>query len=183
MDYQTLPESQYQTPAEARQFIDQFGAHYRNASEPLKRVIESNRHTPSAAASYVTHKHAHGQLPQHALATVTGPANSTQMYKEVAPHLQRMVDDAAAVGHTLKFNSGYRTTAEQQYLYDTKPAGIAARPGTSEHELGYSVDLDYSDAGYKWLQQNARKYGFQPFAPGLGPDDDEAWHWTFRGNN
>ena len=134
-------------------------------------------------ASYIAHSYAHGQLPQHELATVTGQVNSTQMYKEVAPHLQRLVDDAAAAGHTLKFNSGYRTTAEQQHLYNTKPPGIAARPGTSEHELGYSVDLHYSDAGYKWLQQNAHKYGFQPFAPGLGPDDPEAWHWTFRGNN
>jgi len=188
MDLQTLPQSQYQTPAEARQFIDQFGAQYGKASVPLQYTIQRNhathgRHPLNAAASYVTHKYAPGQLPNSALATVTGPANSTQMYKEVAPHLQRLVDDAAAAGHTLKFNSGYRTGSEQQHLYNTKPAGTVARRGESEHELGYSVDFNYSDAGYKWLQQNARKYGFQPFAEGLGPDDPEAWHWTFRGIN
>ena len=102
--------------------------------------------------------------------------------------LMRMLADCAAAGHETMVVSGYRTMADQQYLYNRKiqrlvAAGYdwytAARegakevaiPGTSEHQLGLAVDIVDSSypqlndnqaniAAQKWLMENCYKYGF-----------------------
>ena len=80
-------------------------------------------------------------------------------------------------GFYLMVNSSYRTYAEQQEVYDDyrRSGGedyadsIAARPGYSEHQTGYTLDVfekgysqkdfETSDS-YNWLKENAYKYGF-----------------------
>ena len=57
--------------------------------------------------------------------------------------LRRLESVAAARGETWKINSGLRTHAEQQALWDaraTNPFPVA-RPGTSNHESGNSADV------------------------------------------
>ena len=57
--------------------------------------------------------------------------------------LRRLETLAAARGETWKINSGLRTHAEQQALWDaraTNPFPVA-RPGTSNHESGNSADV------------------------------------------
>ena len=57
--------------------------------------------------------------------------------------LRRLETVAAARGETWKINSGLRTHAEQQALWDaraTNPFPVA-RPGTSNHESGNSADV------------------------------------------
>ena len=57
--------------------------------------------------------------------------------------LRRLETVAAARGETWKVNSGLRTHAEQQALWDaraTNPFPVA-RPGTSNHESGNSADV------------------------------------------
>ena len=57
--------------------------------------------------------------------------------------LRRLESVAAARGETWKINSGLRTNAEQQALWDNRhnnPFPVA-RPGTSNHESGNSADV------------------------------------------
>jgi LAS superfamily LD-carboxypeptidase LdcB len=97
-----------------------------------------------------------------------------------------MVEDARAQGVTLSISEGWRTYEEQAALKTANPRKAAA-PGTSKHERGYAVDLDVgaggrtyfeppSDARYRYLLNNAAKFGF------IGPLKRggrvyEAWHW------
>lgn len=65
------------------------------------------------------------------------------------------------------------------------------KPGTSEHNLGLAVDFNYVDysfdetAGFKWLKENAEKYGFilryEKDKEPITKVDYEPWHWRFVG--
>ncbi len=70
---------------------------------------------------------------------------------------------------------------QQRYLYDQylhHGGNLAARPGYSNHQGGTSADLSvpggYGSSTYRWLSNNARRYGFVNDVSG------EPWHWTFR---
>ena len=121
-----------------------------------------------------------GYLPPEALTSI-GYGHS--LSNAIAPQFKAMMDAAAADGYKLgthfKINSSYRTYARQQELYNELGPGTAAAPGTSNHGLGRAVDLWYTDGAYKWLRQNAKKFGFGQI-PGYAtddPDGHEAWHW------
>ena len=57
--------------------------------------------------------------------------------------LRRLESVAAARGETWNINSGLRTHAEQQALWDARASNPfpVARPGTSNHESGNSADV------------------------------------------
>ena len=84
---------------------------------------------------------------------------SIQIDQRVLPHLQEMMDAASADGAGLWLASGYRDIALQTKLYNrkvnyflgqgyseesalAKAATIVAKPGTSEHNTGLSVDFN-----------------------------------------
>ncbi len=98
--------------------------------------------------------------------------------------------------------AGYRTTEEQQSIYDKKVEQLgadqktAALPGYSEHHTGYAVDFNiYTDGGvtkqfdgtgeYAWIANNAYKYGFVLRYPDGKTDvtgiDTEPWHYRYVG--
>lgn len=66
-----------------------------------------------------------------------------------------------------------------------------ALPGTSEHQIGLSVDINAdtqkcsSDAVYQWLDENAYKYGFIKRYPADKTDitgiSNEPWHYRYVG--
>lgn len=89
---------------------------------------------------------------------------------------------AARQGVYLSVVSGFRTMAEQQYLYNCYLTGscnngnLAARPGYSNHQSGHALDLNTSAGGvYNWLAANAAAYGFSRTVP------SEPWHWEWWG--
>jgi hypothetical protein len=91
-----------------------------------------------------------------------------------------MQDAAAAAGIQLVVISGFRTMAEQQYLYscyvncNCNNCNLAAQPGYSNHQSGHALDLNTSDPGvYNWLTANAGSFGFQRTVP------SEIWHWEW----
>ena len=115
----------------------------------------------------------------------------------------KMADSASKEGLTLKITTGYRDYYFQQTLYNNyvRIDGIkvadtySARPGYSEHQLGYSADLTNGDSvgfgdfqytkEYDWLQENAYKYGFIMRYP---KDKEyitgymyESWHYRYVG--
>jgi len=94
----------------------------------------------------------------------------------------KMQRAAAKSGVRIYVVSGFRTMAEQKYLYNcyiTKSCNggnLAARPGYSNHQSGHALDLNTSSGGvYGWLSRNGGKYGFKRTVP------SEAWHWEYWG--
>jgi len=120
------------------------------------------------------------------------------------PYLQRMMDDAASSSVQLKIISAYRSFGQQAALkaeykmtYGSGANAFSADQGYSEHQLGTAVDLttqkigdDFSNAkggfdgsdGYKWMADNAYKYGFiLSYPKGNTYYQYEPWHWRFVG--
>lgn len=122
--------------------------------------------------------------------------------------LQKMFDDAQADGVYPIVASGYRTADEQQRLMDGKIADYkregfspseakskaeawVAVPGTSEHQLGISVDINADgihskgEEVYRWLSKNGYKYGFVQRYPTDKTEVTgtiyEPWHYRYVG--
>lgn len=87
-------------------------------------------------------------------------------------------------GKDLKFLSCYRDY-DQQVAARKKYGSDAATPGRSNHGWGLAVDFDdmssYSLKEYRWLLENASKYGWvnpkNMQQGGSGPH--EPWHWEY----
>lgn len=116
--------------------------------------------------------------------------------------LTDMLDEANKDGVEIKIVSAYRSFDEQAELkgqftqvYGSGANTFSADQGYSEHQLGTAVDLTdpitsgtyTSFAGtesYKWLQDNAYKFGFILSYP---EDNNfyiyEPWHWRFVGTD
>ena len=95
------------------------------------------------------------------------------MRPDVAEAFDRMVAAASRSGVSLLVNSGYRSDAEQQALWDANPdPRMVAPPGTSLHRCGTELDLG-PPSGYGWLAANAGSFGF------LQRYSWEAWHFGF----
>lgn len=128
--------------------------------------------------------------------------------KNVAVHYEKMYKAAAADGVDLAPCSGYRSyeTQERNYNnkiaffesqgYETEEAKVKAAtiimpPGSSEHNLGYAMDIVCVDEWFedteefKWLQKNAADYGFIMRYPKDKQDITkviyEPWHWRYVG--
>lgn len=89
---------------------------------------------------------------------------------------------AAADGVNIVVVSGFRTYAEQQYLYNCyvncncNNCNLAAKPGYSNHQSGHALDLNTSSGGVlSWLNAHGSTYGFARTVP------SEDWHWEWWG--
>lgn len=125
------------------------------------------------------------------------------------PELQRMFDDCREEGLYPLVWSSYRTTADQQRIFDDKVAAFegeglshraakkeaanwAASPGYSEHQLGLAVDINSEDEAlcsswdvYAWLAEHCAEYGFILRYPEDKTEitgiDYEPWHFRYVG--
>ena len=139
------------------------------------------------------------------LVTITGiyARDKAQLVDVAYDNFVKMADAARLENLTIKVTTGYRSYNFQSTLYNNyvKADGVknadtySARPGYSEHQLGYSADLtnaknvsfdnfENTDE-YKWLQENAYKYGFIMRYP---KDKEyitgymfESWHYRYVG--
>ena len=152
-----------------------------------------------------THK-----IPTHYSVTLTELSNGKKVDQRIYPSLQQMFDDARATGLALFVREGYRTAEDQQQIMDeritkyenqgyskTEAEKLAeeyvALPGTSEHQLGLSVDINAdttkcsSEKVYQWLDENAWKYGFIKRYPSDKTDitgiSNEPWHYRYVGKD
>lgn len=108
---------------------------------------------------------------------------------------KRLADDARKEGHTIVILSSYRTHEYQEKLWNRdKDDDYVARPGASEHETGYAIDVaEYNDVNdsfkdtesYKWMIENSYKYGFILRYPegkeNITGYSYEAWHYRYLG--
>lgn len=131
------------------------------------------------------------------------------MEEGVTPYYEEMYTAAKKDGIILTPYSGYRSYERQRNNYINltkqymsqyklseeeaakKAATVILPPGTSEHNLGLAMDIcntrdDFANTKeYKWLTENAHKYGFilrytadKQGITGIVP---EPWHWRFVG--
>jgi D-alanyl-D-alanine carboxypeptidase len=128
-------------------------------------------------------------------------SRAQQIHASVWPHLEDLLEEAADDGITLTIISGYRSFDMQSSIKSsysfTYGAGTAnkfiADQGYSEHQLGTTIDFGTPGVGattlafentdaYKWLLENAHKYGFVLSYPvGNAYYMFEPWHWRFVG--
>ncbi len=128
--------------------------------------------------------------------------------KKVAEHYEAMYNAAKNDGVNLTPCSGYRSYELQERNYNNKvsffesqgystedakvkAATIIMPPGSSEHNLGYAMDIVCVDewfedtAEFKWLTENAAEYGFIMRYPKDKQDITkviyEPWHWRYVG--
>lgn len=126
---------------------------------------------------------------------------SLQVHSSVWPYLQAMLQTGANQENIkLEIISAYRSFGEQATLkssysvmYGSGANRFSADQGYSEHQLGTTVDFTTPDLSssfegfaktpeYKWLQQNAYKYGFiLSYPQGNAYYQYEPWHWRFVG--
>lgn len=106
--------------------------------------------------------------------------NGKYLNTRAAGPFKAMVAAARKAGIRLSCTSGYRSNAQQAYLYRLYRQGrgnLAARPGYSNHQMGLSMDIggigSYGSRAYKWLKANAARFGFRNDVRG------EFWHWTY----
>jgi D-alanyl-D-alanine carboxypeptidase len=132
------------------------------------------------------------------------PTKQQQFLTKAYPFFTRMVDDAASVGVNLKLISAYRSFGTQASLkadykttFGSGANSFSADQGYSEHQLGTAADFttakvgtNFSNAsggfdnsdGYKWMSENAYKYGFVLSYPkGNTYYVYEPWHWRYVG--
>lgn len=102
--------------------------------------------------------------------------SNIKMVDVAADAYKDFVEAAKKDGITFVGTTAYRSGSFQKQLYDSyvakdgveKADTYSARPGYSEHQLGYSVDLNdpnykekrISPSDYEWIKNNCYKYGF-----------------------
>ena len=128
---------------------------------------------------------------------------NTKLNKIALENFIHMFNEAKKENLIFKITTAYRDYNFQSTLYNNyvKLDGVknadtySARPGYSEHQLGYSIDLttaNYSNFDkfentneYEWLKNNAHKYGFilrypknKEYITGY---QFESWHYRYVG--
>ena len=92
-----------------------------------------------------------------------------------------MAKAAEADGVVIRINSGFRTMAEQQYLYhcyvthSCNSGNLAAQPGYSNHQSGHAIDINTGGGALAWLNAHGAAHGFARTVP------SETWHWEWWG--
>ncbi len=116
-----------------------------------------------------------------------------------------MKADIQKEGMDLNIITGYRTFADQRYLYENykKTSGekqtdfYSARPGYSEHQLGETIDIGAGGSATAlnfgmfeesdWVSKNCYKYGFIVRYPEDGEEITgykyEPWHLRYVGKD
>ena len=148
-------------------------------------------------------------LPEDFEVEVANIDETRQFDARAIDELTQMMNDMRKAGiSNIWVQSAYRSVERQKELYDEsikkhlsqgKTQEEATRltdeyinkPGSSDHNLGLAVDFNYVDNkfedldGFKWLKENAEKYGFILRYPKdkeeITKISYESWHWRYVG--
>ena len=126
---------------------------------------------------------------------------SHKIAAEALEYLKGMIDQIKGLGY-YKVTSIYRSKATQQVIWDRYynnylAVGCSraeaerltgekvAIPGTSEHHLGYAVDIDGVKPVHNWLAEHSWEYGFIVRYPDGTTEitgiEYEPWHFRYVG--
>ena len=116
--------------------------------------------------------------------------------KEVYDNYINMWNAANKKGLVLLVNSSYRTFEDQENEYNMSNDDYASRPGFSEHQTGLALDIvsdgvqgnEFENTDeFRWLQENAHKYGFILRYPKdkehITGYNYESWHYRYVGKD
>ncbi len=173
----------------------------------ISQVSPSALVEPSPTTENVLGHLSYSEAPEEVLVPLTADGG-LRLRKSAAQEFRRMQQDARADGIILLPLSGFRTVAEQNYLFfkvkeqrnqdAQKRAEVSAPPGYSEHHTGYALDIGdgrtpatnlsqsfENTAAFHWLQQNAARYSFEMSFPLNNPQgiNYEPWHWRYVGDS
>ena len=116
-----------------------------------------------------------GKIPASALERIGHGEH--RLWAPAATAFRRLEAAAERAGVDLGVTDSYRSYAEQVDLARRKglysQGGLAARPGTSDHGWGRSLDLRLDNEALSWMREHAEAYGFAANVP------RESWHWTY----
>lgn len=166
-----------------------FNKHQYSLSDPDSLWVVVNKQRPLNPKTY-------------APSDLTSVGNGQTMRAQAADKLLQLFAGAKTVGYTLVAESGYRSYSYQAQVYASEVAGFgqakadseSARPGYSEHQTGWAVDIGapgcYEDCfgtkpASQWLLANAYRYGFILRYPADKADitgyRNEPWHFRYVG--
>ena len=181
------------------------------AAETTAAAIPAPTAAPAAANEwYLILVNKDNPVPEDYQVELTSLRNDQSVDSRIYPDLQAMFDEMRAQGLSPMITSSYRSAEDQQKIMDNKIAEYkeqgytdedarelaeewVAKPGTSEHQLGISIDISSTDSEdsdmkvnvWNWLIDNSYKYGFiQRY-----PEDkteitgiiNEPWHYRYVG--
>lgn len=148
-------------------------------------------------------------LPEDFTVELASIDETRKFDKRAIDYLQKMINDMRVQGApNIWAQSTYRSIEYQKNTYDKSVQEYIAqgktkqeaekltdeyiqKPGTSEHNLGLAVDFNNAKESFektkefKWLQENASKYGFILRYPkekeNITGIKYEPWHWRYVG--
>jgi len=130
-----------------------------------------------------------------------------KLHFEATREFKKMQDEAKLDGIGIVPISGFRTIADQEFLFKRQinrqqgsveaAARFSAPPGYSEHHTGYAIDIgeesspntdikfefEYT-AAYNWLEKKAKFHKFELSFPKNNQQGVrfEPWHWRYVGS-
>ena len=189
------------------------------AAEALARQDEPQEPEPAKPSAadneLLTLVNPWNELPEDWQVDLVTLSNGLQIDRRCYDALQEMMDACREAGYEPLICSGYRTQETQQDLFNNKVAKleaggkshdeavqeagtVVAVPGTSEHQLGLTVDVvDVNNQNLteeqektptqKWLMANSWRYGFIHRYPNSKSDITgiiyEPWHYRYVGKD
>ena len=173
---------------------------------PSPDPVSPTAPSASPGADTLLNHFAYTEAPQAELSPIV-PDGTIKMRKAAAQAYREMTAAAQREGVSLAPISGFRSIADQKYLYfdvkadrnqdATERAKVSAPPGYSEHHTGYAVDIgdgntpalnlnpDFDKtSAYRWLKANANRYSFELSFPKNNRQgvSYEPWHWRYVGD-
>ena len=189
------------------------------AAETLARQDEPQKPEPAKPSAadneLLTLVNPWNELPEDWQVDLVTLSNGLQIDRRCYDALQEMMDACREAGYEPLICSAYRTQETQQDLFNNKVAKLEAEgkshdeavqeagtvvavPGTSEHQLGLTVDVvDVNNQNLteeqektptqKWLMANSWRYGFIHRSPNSKSDTPgiiyEPWHYRYVGKD
>ena len=189
------------------------------AAETLARQDEPQKPEPAKPSAadneLLTLVNPWNELPEDWQVDLVTLSNGLQNDRRCYDALQEMMDACREAGYEPLICSAYRTQETQQDLFNNKVAKLEAEgkshdeavqeagtvvavPGTSEHQLGLTVDVvDVNNQNLteeqektptqKWLMANSWRYGFIHRYPNSKSDITgiiyEPWHYRYVGKD
>ena len=143
-------------------------------TERVERPSSAGALTASGAPVELS-RHGNGRIPRSALEPIGH--GSHRLWAPAAAAFRDLHAAAARDGVRLGVTDSYRSYEQQVDVARRKglysQGGLAARPGTSDHGWGRSLDLDLDRKALAWMRRHARDHGFVEDVP------REPWHWTY----
>jgi len=119
-------------------------------------------------------RYGNGRVPATALESIGG---GHRLWAPAAEAFGRLKAAAHRAGVSIGVTDSYRSYAQQVDVARRKglhsQGGLAAKPGTSEHGWGKSLDLRLDASALRWMRGHASDYGFSENV------SRESWHWTY----